>query len=131
VSQSRPDSPHSLGEIVSGIAGDVQDLVRGEIALARSELDQKFNRLIMAAIWVLGGAFVCFAGLVLVLEGVAAVLAPAIPAWAALLIVGVVVIIVGGVFAKSGIGMISLASLTPDKTTASLQKDAQMLKEHT
>ena len=43
MSQTRPESPHSLGELVSGLAGDIQDLVRGEIALARSELDQNYN----------------------------------------------------------------------------------------
>lgn len=131
MSQTRPDSPHSLGEIASGLASDVQELVRGEIALARSEFDQKLHRVIIAAIWLLGGALVGFAGLVVVLQGIAAALALAIPTWAASLIVGVVIIVVGAAFAKSGLGMLSLKALTPDRTAASLQKDAHMLKEHT
>jgi hypothetical protein len=131
VSQTRPESPHSLGELVSGLAGDIQDLVRGEIALARSELDQKLQRVILAAIWLVGGGLVGFAGLVVVLEGVSAALALVIPTWAAALIVGLIIIVVGALFAKSGLGMLSLRTLTPDRTAQSLQKDARMVREHT
>lgn len=131
MSQTRPESPHSLGELVGGLAGDIQDLVRGEIALARSELDQKLQRVILAAIWLVGGALVGFAGLVVVLEGVSAALALVIPTWAAALIVGVIIIVVGGLFAKSGLGMLSLRTLAPDRTAQSLQKDARMVREHT
>jgi len=124
-------SQSSLGDLIGGLAGDIQDLVRGEIALGRAELEQKLDRVIMAAIWLLGGALLGFAGLVIGLEGIAAILALMMPAWAALLIVGVVVIAIGAVFAKSGIAMLSLKTLTPDRTAANLQKDAQLLKEHT
>jgi hypothetical protein len=41
--QNRPGNDHSLGEILGGLANDVQDLVKGEIALARAELEQKLR----------------------------------------------------------------------------------------
>ena len=86
MSQSKAEGrQHGLGEIVGGLASDVQDLVRGEIALACAELDEKLQRAIIAAIWLIGGAFVGFAGLVVVLQGVAALLALAVPTWAAFL----------------------------------------------
>jgi uncharacterized membrane protein YqjE len=129
--QSRPGNGHSLGEIVGGLASDVQDLVKGEIALARAELDQKLHRLLGALLWILGGALVGFAGLVVLLQGGAAALALRIPAWAALTIVGVVIIIVGAVLARLGFGMLTLKTLAPERTAANLQKDARMMKEHT
>lgn len=131
MSQIRPDRPAGLGEIVGGLATDVQDLVRGEIALARAELDEKLHRVIMAAIWLVGGALLGFAGLVVILQGVAAALALVIPTWAASLIVGVAIVVVGAVFARSGLAMLSLKGLSPDRTAASLQKDVNMVKEHT
>ena len=132
MSQSKSEGrQQGLGEIVGGLASDVQDLVRGEIALARAELDEKLQRVIIAAIWLIGGAFVGFAGLVVVLQGVAALLALAIATWAALLIVGAVIVIVGAALSRSGLGMLSLKALTPDRTAANLQKDAHMVKEHT
>ena len=129
--QNRPGNDHSLGEIVGGLANDVQDLVRGEIALARAELEQKLHRLLGALLWVLGGSLVGFAGLVVLLQGGAAALALRMPAWAALAIVGVVIIIIGAVLARLGLGMLTLKTLAPERTAANLQKDARMMKEHT
>lgn len=129
--QNRPGNEHSLGEIVGGLANDVQDLVKGEIALARAELEQKLHRLLGALLWVLGGSLVGFAGLVVLLQGGAAALALRMPAWAALAIVGVVIIIIGAVLARLGLGMLTLKTLAPERTAANLQKDARMMKEHT
>ena len=129
--QNRPGKDHSLGEIVGGLANDVQDLVKGEIALARAELEQKLHRLLGALLWVLGGSLVGFAGLVVLLQGGAAALAMRIPAWAALATVGVVIIIIGAALARLGFGMLTLKTLAPERTAANLQKDARMMKEHT
>ena len=126
----RSDGSHSLGALLGNVATDIQDLVRGEVRLARAELDQKLNRVIMAAIWLIGGALVAFAGLVVILQGVAAALALVLPTWAASLIVGILIVVVGALFARAGLSMLSLKTLTPDRTTSSLQKDAQVLKEH-
>ena len=125
-----PDGTHNLGELLGNVATDIQDLVRGEVRLARSELDQKLDRVIMAAVWLLGGALVAFAGLVVILQGGAAALALVLPTWAAFVIVGVVIVIVGALIARSGLAMLSLKTLTPDRTVASLEKDARVVKEH-
>ena len=119
-----------LGELLGHVATDIQDLVRGEVRLARSELDQKLDRVIMAAIWLIGGALVAFAGLVVILQGVAAALALVLPTWAASLIVGVLIVVVGALLARCGLAMLSLKTLTPVRTASSLQKDARLLKEH-
>lgn len=131
MSGSRPEGVHGLGELLGSLATDIQDLVRGEVKLARAELDQKLDRVLMAAIWLVGGALVAFAGLVVVLQGGAAALALVLPTWAASLIVGVVIVIIGALFARSGLAMLSLKTLTPDRTVSNLQKDARVVKEHT
>lgn len=121
---------HSLGEIAGGLASDVGDLVRGELALARAEFDHKLHSLIAGGVSLLGGALVAFAGLVVLLEGGAAALAKWLPAWAALLIVGVVIVAVGGLIARAGLAKLSLKNLTPDRTAANLKQDGRTLKEH-
>lgn len=130
MSSADPGGSHSLGQIASGLAGDVQDLVKGELALARAEFDQKIHGLFGGGISLVGGALVAFAGLVVLLEGGAAIMARWIPAWAALLIVGAVIVLVGGLIARGGLAKLSLKNITPDKTAASLGKDARILKEH-
>ncbi|WP_174278309.1 phage holin family protein [Sphingomonas bacterium] len=127
---SDPRDTPSLGSLAGGLAGDVGDLVRGELALARAEFDGKLHGLIAGGVSLLGGALVAFAGLVVVLEGGAAVLAMWLPTWAALLIVGVVIVAVGGLIARAGLARLSIRNLTPDRTAANLSKDGRILKEH-
>jgi uncharacterized membrane protein YqjE len=131
VSGARPEGVHGLGDLLGSLATDVQDLVRGEVRLARAELDQKLDRVLIAAIWLISGALLAFAGLVVVLQGGAAALALVLPTWAASLIVGVVIVVVGALFARSGLTMLSLKTLTPERTASSLQKDVRVVKEHT
>ncbi len=131
MSGARADGGHGLAEIVGSLATDLGDLVRGEVRLARAELDQKLDRMILAGIWLVGGALVAFAGLVVLLQAAALALAIVIPAWAAFLIVGVLILVVGGLLARSGLAMLSLKGLTPNRSIASLQKDATLVKEHT
>ncbi len=131
MSESRFANAQGIGGILGSLAIDVQDLVRGEIRLARAELDQKLQRVLVAAIFLLGGALVAFAGLVVFLQGIAAALALVLPTWAASLIVGLLIVVVGGLFAKSGLSKFSLKTLTPERMTSSLQKDVRVLKEHT
>ncbi len=130
MSASRPDGSHGLGELLGNVATDIQELVRGEVRLARAELDQKLDRVLMAAIWLIGGALVAFAGLVVILQGIAAALALVLPTWAASLIVGVLIVATGALFARSGLAMLSLKTLTPGRTASSLQKDVRVVKEH-
>lgn len=125
-----PRDGHSLSDIAGGLAGDVQDLVRGELALARAEIDQKLRGLLGGGISLVGGALVAFAGLVVLLEGGAAALALWLPTWAALLIVGVVIVAVGGLVARAGLAKLTLRNLTPDRMAANLSKDGRIIKEH-
>ncbi len=131
MSGNRPAGTPGLIDVLSSLATDIQDLVRGEIRLARAEFDEKLQRVLMAAIFLLGGALVAFAGLVVFLQGIAAALALVLPTWAASLIVGLLIVLIGAVFARSGLARLSLKSLTPDRMASSLQKDARVLKEHT
>lgn len=130
MSNAGPGASHSISEIASGLAGDVQDLVRGELKLARAEVDEKVHGLLGGAVSLLGGALVAFAGLVVLLEGGAAILAMWIPYWAALLIVGAAIVLVGGQIARAGLAKLSLKNITPDRTVDSLQRTGGLLKEH-
>ena len=131
MSGSRTEGVHGLGEIIGSVATDLGDLVRGEIKLARAELDQKLDRVIVAALWVVGGALVAFAGLVVLIQAAAVALSHVMAVWAAFLIVGLLIVIIGGLLARAGLAMLSLKGLAPSRTAASLQKDANLVKEHT
>ncbi len=130
MSGARTEASHGLPEIIGSLATDLQDLVRGEVRLARAELDTKINTLVAAAISLVGGALVAFAGLVVLLQAAAMGLALVIPLWAAFLVVGLLIVVVGALVARGGLAALSLRTLTPNRTVASLHKDATLAKEH-
>lgn len=127
---AREGNGHSIGEIATGLAGDVQDLVRGELALARAEFDQKLHRLLIATIAIVGGGLVGFAGLIVLLEGGATILSFWLPAWASLLIVGTLIMLIGALVSRIALAKLSIKAIAPDRSMASLEKDSHILKEH-
>jgi len=124
------DQSGSLGGLVSGLAADLGQLVKGEIALARTELDAKFQTFAAGGVYLLGGALVGFAGLVVLLQGVAFALATIVVPWLAWLLVGLAIVAIGVVIARYGLSSMTLKTLTPEKTAESLQKDITLVKEH-
>lgn len=124
------EPPRSLGELVAEVAQDAQDLVRGEIALARAELDRKLHSAIMALVWTFGGMFVGFAGLIVILMAAVYALAYVLPMWAAALIVGVIIAAIGGGLTLTGVRMLSPSNLAPQRLTRNLGRDARLVKEH-
>ncbi len=77
-----------LRDIVGDVAQDAQALIRGEFALAKAELNQTLQRAILALVWVFGGMFVGFAGLIVLLMAAVDALTYVIPVWAAALAIG-------------------------------------------
>lgn len=120
----------SLREVVGGLAEDAGSLVRGEVRLARAEFEQKTNRLIAGLVSLVGAMFLAYAGLIVLLLGVARALALAIPLWAALLVIGFVVLAIGLILALGARKALAPSGLVPDRTAANLQADAAVVKEH-
>jgi len=119
----------SLTTIAKDLSADLGRLVQGEIALAKAELQQNITRIGKGA-GLFGGAGVVglFAVEFLLLAltfGIAAFL----PAWAAALIVGVLLAIVAGVLAMSGKKDMAGASLVPKQTIESVKADIKAVKD--
>jgi hypothetical protein len=121
----------SVGDILRDVVTDAQDLMRGEVALVRAEMDQKVDRTVTALIWVVGGMLLGFAGLVILLMAGGDALSYVLPVWAAYLVVGFIVVVLGVLFTRSGISMLKLEKLAPSRTARNLSADARMVKEHT
>lgn len=128
----RPESPaqSSLRDIVSGLAEDASNLVRGEVALARAELEQKTTRLVSGLVSLFGAMLLAFAGLIIVLLAAAQGLSYVMPLWAALLVVGAVVLAIGVAMALAARNALSPSGLVPERTINNLRTDAEVVKEH-
>lgn len=123
-----PGETPSIGELLKRLIEDTQHLFRTEIRLAKSELKSNIASAAKGGI-AIGIGMILLLGAIFTLLGAAVgFLTPLVGAGFAALIVGVVTLAIGGLLVMSGIKKMSAASLSPDRTVASLKQDADALK---
>ncbi len=118
-----------LGDLLRNAATDLVALVRGEMALARSEAKDSMRQVVVAVVSLLTGALVAFAALLVLLQALVLVLSNYMWDWVASILVAVVVAIVGFVLIRKGETDLSAAQLAPTRTAENLRRDANLLKE--
>ncbi len=118
-------STESLGTIVTGIVKDLQDVVRGEVQLAKAELKEDVSSLGKGAAMIAAGAFLALVGFMFVMLGVTYLLHKSLSMWLSAGIVGVVLLIIGIIAAMAGKNALSAANLKPEQTIDSLKEDQQ------
>jgi hypothetical protein len=121
----------SLRALVGDVADDARELVRCGIALARAEVDQKVDRITAGVISLFGAMMLAYAGLVIVLIAAAQALTRVIPDWAASLVVGVIVLLIGTVLAGAARKALSPSGMVPNRTIRNVEADARVIKEST
>jgi hypothetical protein len=124
----KPPDGRTAADLLSQLAGDLTGLVRKEAELVRTELTEKVRTGGKAVGEIAAGALLMVAALLVLLQAVVLGLSKFMdPAWAALLVGGVVAI-VGYVALRGGMRMLKPGALTPDRSARQLQKDAQLMK---
>ena len=120
----------SLGELLTRLTTDTGELVRQEVALARAEVRQVGNtlardgaRLGIALGLALAGALALTAFLVIAIGDLLN------NYWLGALVVGLVLLGVGAVLARSAIADVKRRGLTPQQSVASLKEDAAWAKQ--
>jgi uncharacterized membrane protein YqjE len=125
----RTDDDRSVGELVNQLSQQTSTLVRQEIRLAQTELQEKGKRMGIGA-GLFGGASL------VALYGVGALVAAAIigigtllEPWIAAVIVGVVLLAVAGVLALTGRKQVERATPPlPEQAIASAKRDVDEIK---
>lgn len=120
-------SERSIPTVLGDIAGNVQEIVRSEVRLARTELQMEANK-IKAAVPMLavGAAGGLVATLFFAWAGVYG-LAFVVPMWAAALIVAGILALIGG--SALGAGLSKLRQINPpQRTITSMKENVQWAK---
>ena len=124
------DNERSVSEVLQDIFGNVQEIVRSEVRLAKVEIQTEAGKTARAAKSLLAGAVIGFyAGGLLLLAavyGLSMVLAP----WLAALAVGAFLLIVAMILISVGQGRLRLVN-KPEKTVKTLKEDVQWLRDQT
>ncbi len=126
---TNPETGNSIGDLLRQLIEDVGHLFRTELRLAASEFKGNLGAmaggagaiafggmLMLVALFTLVGAFVGWLTPVVGSAGLAA------------FIVAVAVAVVGGILIAVGTSKLKVSSLAPDRTVASLRRDAETLK---
>lgn len=127
----------SLGQLLKELTHESSTLLKQEVDLAKTEMSEKASRVGTNLGSVAVGGSVALLGaialLLAVIYGLGAILnnflSPETASWLAPLIVGGVLAAVGYSMMKKALDTLKRESLTPKKTTQSLQENKEWLKE--
>jgi uncharacterized membrane protein YqjE len=119
-------SERTMSEVVKDIVGNVQEMLRSEVRLARVELREEFLQAAGAGKLIVAGAGMAAAGGAFLLVTVALLLALVMPMWAATLIVGAVLGIAGMTVLSRGRAQFKIP--LPDKTIENVKENVEWMQ---
>jgi uncharacterized membrane protein YqjE len=123
----RPDE--GIGSLLGGIIKDLQDMVRGEIQLARAEIRDDMGTIRSSLMSIGLAALFALTGFIFAMLAATYVLNIWVRMWIAAAIVGAALLTIGMVLAMSAKKKMSAASLKPEQTIASVKETSQWAKQ--
>ena len=121
----------SIGELLGNISGDLSQLFRQEVELAKAELKQEALKAGKAAGFLGVAGFAGYLAVVLLSFALVFALANVMDAGWAALIVAMIWLIIGGVLFVSGRKKLKSVDPVPHRTVDTLKEDAKWLKNPT
>jgi hypothetical protein len=121
----------SLGELFADLARETSNLVRQEVALARTEMTEKVTQVGRDGGTIGMGGAIAYAGFLAIVAALILGLGQFLPLWLSALIVGLVVGGIGYAVLQSGLSALKRANLTPHETIETLKEDAEWAKDQT
>ena len=114
--------------VLQEIVANLQDIVRSEVRLAKTELREDLTKARPAALLVGIGMLAAACSVVLLLLAIVYALALVMPQWAAALIVAIGSAIIGGVTLSTGSKQLSTVRVAP-KTIESLKENVEWTRQ--
>jgi uncharacterized membrane protein YqjE len=118
----------SIGSLVNDIVGNVQEIIRSEVRLAKAEVTEELTKASRAMIWLVAGVVLATMALGFLLLTIVYVLAHFFQPWVAALIVALGSGAIGGALAAMGATQMKRVSLKPPRTINSVQENLQWAK---
>ncbi len=120
-----PGAPEGLGSMIGGIIGDLQEIVRGEVQLAKTELKEDATTIGRAAGFLVGAALLGLVGFIFLMLAVTYLLDQWMHLWIAAGIVAVALLVIAAILAQSGRSQLKAANLKPEETIETLKEDKE------
>jgi hypothetical protein len=115
--------------VLQDIVGNIQEIVRAEVRLAKAEISEEARKAKPAGLWmVIGAVFGLGAVMIGLLAGVYG-LSTVMPNWAAALVVSFASGVLAALAARTGLMHLKRIDPTPDKTIRSLKENVEWSKQ--
>ena len=133
-----PGESRPLAELIGGLASDISTLFRKEIELVKTEASEKLNQTTGALVFLGAGAVLALGALGVILAAIVTALAAFFAARGvdmttanslAAAIVGISVAAVAWMLVSRGLDGLKARNLKLERSAASLQRDASVVKE--
>lgn len=121
----------SVSEVLQDIVGNIQDIVRSEVRLAKTEIREEIANAQSASLVLGVGALSGIFGAGFLLLAIVYGLSRVLPDWAAALMVAIGLAIAAGVLLSLGVDRFKRVRPIPDKTIQSLKENVEWAKPHT
>ncbi len=121
----------TFGQLMGQLSQDMTLLVRQELQLAKTEINEKISRAMGNVASVATGGLVSWAGALALVAGIILVLSQVVglPAWLAALLVGAVLGITGFVMVRGALRQLKRIDPTPRRTVKTIEDDIEWVKE--
>ena len=125
------DGERTIASVLQSIVGNIEQIVRSEIRLAKAEVREEAGKVGQASKLLAIGAVLGIYALGILLLCFVYLLATVMASWLAALIVAVCLGAIAGGLLASGWKQIKQVHPTPDKTVASLKENVEWAKTQT
>lgn len=127
----RTGEERSAADVLKDIVGNLQEIIRSEVRLARAEIREETGKLANAGKMFAIGAVLGIFALGFVLWSLAYGLASVMSPWLATLIVGLVLGVVAGILISSGQTRLKAVSVKPERTVENVKENIEWMKNQT
>jgi len=123
-----PEIDRPIGTVLKDIVGNIQQIIRAEVRLARAETLEQLAKTKRGVLFLASGAAVAFLGLAFALLAGMYVLATRLAPWQAAGVVAVIAAIGGVICVSSGAALLRSVKVVPPRTAATIEENLQWTK---
>jgi len=121
----------SISDVVQDIIRNIQEMLRSEVRLAKTELREEAAKAKSAGILLGGGAVSAFFAIFFLLLMTVYALTRVMPDWSAALIVAGLMAIVAGLMLSAGMKRFKQVHPTPERTVENIKENVEWVKQKT
>jgi len=121
----------SLSNVLEDVIRNVQEIVRSEVRLAKTEIREEAARGKSAMLLLGAGAVTAIFAILFLLLMIVHTMALVMPSWAAALIVGSALALVASVMLPAGVRRFKHIPPTRERTVGTMKEHVEWAKQHT